>query len=227
MAQNRKAKTAKERQELIDATNFAAERCRTAKESYQESPSLKRLRDLQVAKDELAALELERQTFDDDRDPAAVRRADAHPRRNHGSWPVGKPYNPHERSKPAPVPKENKKPPLAPPPAPRPAILQPKIVAAAVAGRPKERVSWWVGADRATLDDGAAVLAKTPPTKTSAASSVKQIKQVQARVNDEKRYDKTFRETVGGQSKTEKLSAKLQEKLKPMSGAFSVIPQVE
>lgn len=216
MAQNLKAKRQQERLDLLDAVVFAQKRFEKAKESLSADPkALKNIRRMQVAKDELKNLRKELKQFSDATDPEAVRREDASPRRNHGSWPVGKPYDPNPRKKIRKTERREDTTPLPPPPAPRPAVLATRQMPTKEGS---ERVSWWVGVDRTTLQSGAKVLATAPPAKTSRPSTKAQVKTVQQQTNDAKRDAK--RDSTSA-------AKKLNEILKPMSGAFSSIPMAD
>lgn len=215
MAQNRKASEEVVRQTLREAVASAGARLKRATDEYAAYGSIQNLRNLQVATDELADLNGELRQHDDDRDPEAVRRADANPKRNRHSWPAGKAYDPappRRRTSPRPDPAD-RKPPLPPPPPARPAALASREAA----DGSKERVSWWVGADRTALAKGAKVVAVTPPPKTASAPASKAAtKASQQQHNDAKR-----------DAKREALSGKLQDALQPMAGAFSKIPMAE
>jgi hypothetical protein len=218
MAQHPKART-QEEQDLRDAVVFAEKRLDRAKEAKRIKPSVRATRELQVATDELKALRLELRKYETDRDPESIRRQDASPRRSKSSWPVGKAYDPtrtgSRREKSARPEKE--KPPL-PPPTKRPDVLSNRIVPAAN-GQGTEKVSWWVGVDRSTLNGAAKTLAQTPVTPTSRPATKAATKTAAQQTNDAKRDAKR----AAGRS----AAGKLQDKLKPTMGAFSSIPMAE
>jgi hypothetical protein len=211
MAQNRKATEEEIRKSLRDAIGKAAAILAAATTAYTRDGSLKNLRAVQVATDKLAQLNNELHTFDAARDPESIRRADANPARQKHHWPVGKPYEPFRRK--ASPPQGKKVLPDLPPPVKRPAILNDRVVGPS--GK-RERVSWWFGADRATLAAGSKVLKALPPAKTANPQSNEAIRKEQERRNDAKRDDRAARQ--------KDLSKKLQEKLKPSSGDFRVMP---
>jgi hypothetical protein len=215
MAQNRKARTSEE-PDLMDAVTSAEERLRKAAEAYGESASIRRLRNLQVATDELKALRTELRSYDRDRDPEAVRRADASPRRNRSSWPVGAPEKPLSdvrKSRQTAEPKPDRTPNL-PPPTARPAILDSRKVPPTRPGARPERLSWWVGADRSRLNSGAQALATAPVAPTARPASKAAVKTAKQHAADAQRDARD-------------VSGKLQEKLQPTAGAFTSIPVME
>lgn len=199
MAQHRKATEDAAREELREAVAFAEQRVQRAREQYKKGATVDALREKMVAEDEFRNLSRELRQHDDDRDPAAIRRADAHPRRTRPAWPVGKPES-------------------APRPPRREVIARTvtieRVTPATVTNpepvKAEPSRSWWVGADRRQLQIGSRALAKRPPAKTAKPQTKAQIKSVEQERNDAKRD-----------------ARKLAERLKPSAGAFSSIPMAE
>lgn len=211
MAQNRKASEEEVRKSLREAVAKARKELTEATEEYTNDGSLGNLRKVQVATDRLAKLNAELHGFDSARSVESLRQSDANPRRQKKSWPVGKPYDPQPRPKPA-----SSRPPVPPkekPPLPPPVTSRPPVLADRREG--KERVSWWVGADRATVAAGSRALQTLPPSKTAVVPSKQTIRKETQKQNEAKR------------ERREELSRKLQDQLKPTAGAFSVIPKAE
>lgn len=177
MAQHPKATESAARAELRDAVAFAEQRAHRAREEYKKKGggTATQLRERMVAEDEFRNLSRELRQYDEDRDPAAIRRADEHPRRTRPAWPVGKSTEPRrsrqnviartvniERVTPA-------------------TVANPEPVKAA------RSTSWWVGADRRQLQIGSRALATKPPAKTARPATKAQIKSVELEQNDAKR----------------------------------------
>lgn len=213
MAQNRKADVGEVRKSLLDALSAAKVALKLATENYTEETSLENLRQVQVATDRLNRLSRELRLFEDARSIESVRRADQSPSRQKPSWPVGLPYDesrPARRRTVGPPEPEKETPPL-PPPAGRPDVLKDRL-------EEGERVSWWVGRDRSSVQAGARALQAQPQSATSRVPSKEAIKKDAQRLNEQRRETIIRRET---------LSRTLQDRLQPLAGAFNVIPKAE
>lgn len=174
MAQNLKA----EREALTAAVDAARKKVNEAERLYLKSLTLEKLRVLQVAKDGLARASRQLRELDRADDPEAMRLMDASPRRSRKSWPVGAPERPKVEK--PPTEKPDRTPDLPPPPMPRPAVI---------ASRPSERgnVSWWVGVDRATLDEGGTALMRwKAPARTEQPVSKATMKVARQQMADAK-----------------------------------------
>jgi hypothetical protein len=172
------------RGELLDAVAFARDRLAAATEAYEQGGrTLELLRQKQVAEDELKGLVGEQRQYDDDRDVSALYRLDQRGRRTGRGMPRG-PWKPerHEYvvSRTARVER------VAAPSEPPVAAVTPSLPSAPPPRHAKEgRMSWWVGADRRTLNIGAKALAQAPPSKTARANAKDTIRQIV----DRKRFE--------------------------------------
>jgi len=209
MAQNRKADE-EQRHALQAEVVVTKDRMRKTAAAYADDSSLSNLRALQVATDAVAEANHRLREFDGDRSTSQVRHADANPRRSRASWPVGKPYEaPTGRQKIQKPDRPDTRPAL-PPPVMRPVELRDRVV---VGKDGKERLGWWVGADRSVVAAGAAKVSSVPLSRTSGAPASKfEVKKV-AQANGDARRDA--------------ISQKLQDGLHPSAGAFTVVPSAE
>lgn len=208
MAQNPKAKFDAQRNSLRQEIKKAAIALSDASQAYGEKTSLSNLRAVQVATDAHAEAITKLREYDGARSTEAVRKADSSPKRAHHSWPVGKPYDPTPPRRPLKPQKPDTRPPLTPH-VPRPTALQTRVAADG------ERIAWWVGVDDAQITKGAQMLAKLPPSRTASPVSKATMRKDAQKINEQKRSDR------------ERLSGQLQDRLKPMSGAFGVIPTAD
>jgi hypothetical protein len=182
MAQNLKAKSEQVRENFLAAVETAKDRLKKARGKYFFHPTPANEKSVDVALQELSDVRDELKKFD------------ARPK-------LPKPRQPRPSKK-----FDEKTLPLPPP------VMRPKALHSTVVTTPtgkKERLSWWVGRDRAELGAGSSVLRSVPPKATSEPLSKLDLK------------------TASMRESAERAASKLQSTLKPTAGDFRSVPKSE